>query len=166
MNSDEWKAHQAMHQQAKMGDAKLFVPQEPVLGEKKDVLRERFGLQEKKEHKEPEEQLPPLKAETVIYKTPTETGHDIYTKATAPIGTTYQGSHDPSRPGYWATCTCGSEFHLQEDKKGNIEVKSYTVESSLKTEGTYGTASQTPSSTYTSPSSEKKGYASSSPAYG
>lgn len=162
-NSDEWKKHQEMHARAKMGEAKLFIPNEPVLGEKKDVLRERLGLR-KEEARQQEEQLASQpKGETVIYKTPTETATDLYKPAPTAGGATYQGAHDPSRPGYWATCNCGSEFHLNEDKKGNIEVKSYTVESSLKPEGNYGTS--TSATTYTSPSAEKRGSGSSNPAY-
>lgn len=164
--SDAWKKHQAQHKRTKLGDAKLFVPGEAVLGEQKDMLRERFGLQERKEEATPEEQqVPQKKEEQVVYKTATEATNETYKPAaTSGAADVYQGAHDPNRPGYWATCNCGAEFHIEQDKKGKIEVKSYTVESSLKQEGNYGTSTGA-TTTYTSPSAEKSGSGSSNPAY-
>jgi len=163
--SDAWKKHQAQHKRTKLGDAKLFVPGEAVLGEQKDVLRERLGLQEIKEEAIPEEQPVLQKKERqVAYKTEKEATSETYKLATSSgAADTYQGAHDPNRPGYWATCNCGAEFHLEQDKKGNIGVKTYTAESALKTEGAYSAQSAT--TTYTSPSAEKNGYNSSNPAY-
>ena len=114
--SDTWQDHLDMHKKSGIGEAKLFVPGEPVLGKKGDALRERFGLKEQ----EVEVSLEETKSASAIY------GPVLHEGAVH-----YMGANDPNRPGFWATCNCGAEFNATEGEDGKMEVKSYNIDSSV-----------------------------------
>ncbi len=136
-NSDPWKQHLAMHKKAGLGNAKLFVSGEAVLGEKRDPLRERLGLKKEEQNNSDVKEGEP-KIENITYGPKENDSSNIYTTSTHNHSSNaYMGSNNPDRPGFWATCNCGAEFNANVAEDGHLEIKTYTVESSV------GTANET-----------------------
>jgi hypothetical protein len=129
--SEEWQHHQRLHKKSGMQDAKLFIPGEAVLGEIRDPVRERFGLQQEAKPKEEDTS----KKKGLAYGPQTQ-DH---------AGGHYMGANDPNRPGFWATCNCGADFSAQTLGDGSVKVKSYLTDQTAQqaATGNYQTRSST-----------------------